>query len=43
MGFVKDAREGKVYLKDYDDTLAIHRAESAGFKGSLHIELSTEG
>ena len=25
-------REGKVYIKDYDDALAIHRAEGAGFK-----------
>merc|ERR1711873_365690 len=32
MGFVKDMREGKVYLKDYDDYLEIYRAHGSGLK-----------
>ena len=32
MGFVKDMREGKIYLEDYDDYIDVHRAEGSGFK-----------
>ena len=32
MGFVKDMREGEVYLKDYDDYLEVYRAEGSGLK-----------
>eukprot|EP00973_Karenia_brevis_P079991 11098712-Karenia_brevis.AAC.1 len=30
MGFVKDMREGQVYLKDYDDYLDVYRVEGSG-------------
>ena len=32
MGFVRDMREGEVYLKDYDDYLEVYRAEGSGLK-----------
>ena len=32
LGFVKDMREGKVYLKDHDDYVDIYRAEGSGLK-----------
>ena len=32
MGFVKDMREGKIYLKDYDDYIDVYRAEGSGLK-----------
>eukprot|EP00973_Karenia_brevis_P023125 3184677-Karenia_brevis.AAC.1 len=32
MGFVKDMREGRVYLKDYDDYLNVYRVEGSGLK-----------
>jgi hypothetical protein len=32
LGFVKDMREGQVYLKDYDDYLDIYRAKGTGLQ-----------
>jgi hypothetical protein len=32
MGFVKDMREGVVYVKDYDDYLDVYHAENSGLK-----------
>eukprot|EP00973_Karenia_brevis_P057682 8023996-Karenia_brevis.AAC.1 len=32
MGFVKDMREGQLYLKDHDDYLDVYRAEGSGLK-----------
>ena len=32
LGFVKDMREGKIYLKDYDDYIDVYRAERTGLK-----------
>eukprot|EP00973_Karenia_brevis_P012955 1757423-Karenia_brevis.AAC.1 len=32
MGFVKDMREGHLYLKDYDDYIDMYRAEGSGLK-----------
>ena len=30
LGFVKDMREGKVYLKDYDDEIEVFRDKQSG-------------
>jgi hypothetical protein len=32
LGFVKDMREGKVYLKDYDDEIEVFRDRQSGLK-----------
>ena len=32
MRFVKDMREGKIYLKDYDDYIDVYRAHTSGLK-----------
>ena len=32
MGFVKDMRAGKIYLKDYDDYIDIYRAKGSGLR-----------